>query len=128
MIRFGNRPPLIRRSVPAHKSHNIESNLNRLGFFNEKSERLEVFLRRNQNAPRPSEHPTVKGEKLLSFSARKRTNHAPITFDQQAQVSQGHKSYRNMEIEIPRFMVVEALSWRSRRAGQHPTVQSPVYP
>ena len=30
--------------------------------------------------------------------------------------------------EIPRSMVVEALSWRSRRASQHPPVQSPVYP
>ena len=25
-------------------------------------------------------------------------------------------------------MVVEALSWCCRRASQHPTVQSPVYP
>ena len=30
--------------------------------------------------------------------------------------------------EIPRSMVVEALSWRSRRASQHPAVQSPVHP
>ena len=29
--------------------------------------------------------------------------------------------------EIPRSMVVEALSWRSRRASQHPAVQSPVH-
>ena len=32
------------------------------------------------------------------------------------------------KIEIPRSMVVGALSWRSRRASQHPTVQSPVHP
>ena len=32
------------------------------------------------------------------------------------------------KIEIPRSMVVEASSWRSRRASQYPAVQSPVYP
>ena len=32
------------------------------------------------------------------------------------------------KIEIPRSMVVEALSWWSRRASQHPAVQSPVHP
>ena len=32
------------------------------------------------------------------------------------------------KIEIPRSMVVEALSWGSRRASQHPAVQSPVRP
>ena len=30
--------------------------------------------------------------------------------------------------EIPRSMVVEALSWWSRRASQDPAVQSPVHP
>ena len=34
-----------------------------------------------------------------AFSAIKRTNHAPINFDQQAQVSQGPKSYRNKEFQ-----------------------------
>ena len=32
------------------------------------------------------------------------------------------------KIKIPRSMVVEALSWWSRRASQHPAVQSPVQP
>ena len=32
------------------------------------------------------------------------------------------------KIEMPRSMVVEALSWRSRRASQHPAVQSLVHP
>ena len=32
------------------------------------------------------------------------------------------------KIEIPRSMVVEALRWRSRRANQHPTVQTLVHP
>ena len=32
------------------------------------------------------------------------------------------------KIEIPRSMVVEALSWWSWRASQHPAVQSPVHP
>ena len=36
---------------------------------------------------RPTQRPT--------FSATKRTNHAPISFDQQARVSQGHTLYRN---------------------------------
>ena len=35
---------------------------------------------------------------------------------------------KRRKIEIPRSMVVEALSWRSRRASQHPAVQSPVHP
>ena len=32
-----------------------------------------------------------------AFSATKRTNHAPISFDQPIHVSQGHTSYRNKE-------------------------------
>ena len=32
-----------------------------------------------------------------AFSVTKRTDHAPISFDQQAQVSQGHTSSRNKE-------------------------------
>ena len=32
------------------------------------------------------------------------------------------------KFEIPRSMVVEALSWWSQRASQHPAVQSPVHP
>ena len=32
------------------------------------------------------------------------------------------------EIEISRSVVVEALSWWSRRVSQHPAVQSPVHP
>ena len=35
-------------------------------------------------------------------SATKPTNHAPIRFDQQAQVPQGHTSYKNKEIVTPR--------------------------
>ena len=31
------------------------------------------------------------------------------------------------KIEIPRSMVVEAFRWRSRRASQHPAVESPVH-
>ena len=32
-----------------------------------------------------------------AYSAAKRTNYAPVNFDQQVQVSQGHTSYRNKE-------------------------------
>ena len=63
-----------------------------------------------------------------AFSAKKRINYAPTRFDQQVQVSQDHTLYRNSKVEIPRSMVVEALSWWSRRASQHPAVQSPVHP
>ena len=77
------------------------------------------FLTKNLNASRPSEHPPVRGNNdsycfaypRPAFSAIKRTNHVPISFDQQAQVFQGHTSYRKIrEIGIPRSMVVEVLS------------------
>ena len=63
-----------------------------------------------------------------AFSAKKRKNYAPTSFDQQVQVCQGRTLYRNKKNEIPRSMVVEALSWGNRRASQHPVVQSPVHP
>ena len=47
-----------------------------------------------------------------AFSATKRTNHAPISFGQQTQVSQDRVSYRKIrENIIPRSMVVKALRW-----------------
>ena len=60
-----------------------------------------------------------------AFPATKRTDYAPTSFDQHVQVFQGHTSYKNKEIEIPRSMVVEAFSRSSRRASQHPAVQKP---
>ena len=65
-----------------------------------------------------------------SVLSNKSDKNVPTSFDQQFQVSQGHTSHRTKigKIEIPRSMVVEALSWRSRRASQHPAVQSPVHP
>ena len=59
--------------------------------------------------------------------------HRPINVAtvHQAQVSQDHKSYHTScrkKNEIPRFMVVEALSWLSRRASHHPAVQNSVHP
>ena len=63
-----------------------------------------------------------------AFSAKNRKNYAPTSFDQQVQVSQGHTFCTEIrKIEIPRSMVVEALNWWSRRASQHPAVQSPVH-
>ena len=60
----------------------------------------------------PRSTPSVVAYPRPAFSATKRTNHAPISFDQQAQVSQGHAFCTEIgEIEIPRSMVVEALSW-----------------
>ena len=47
-----------------------------------------------------------------AFSAKNRKNYAPTSFDQQVQVSQGHTFCTEIrKIEIPRSMVVEALSW-----------------
>ena len=63
-----------------------------------------------------------------AFSATKRTDYALIGFDQQAEVSQGQTSRRKKKLVIPRSMVMQALSWFSRRASQHLAVQSPVHP
>ena len=47
-----------------------------------------------------------------AFSAKKRKNYAPTSFDQQVQVSQGHTFCTEIrKIEIPRSTVVEALNW-----------------
>ena len=45
----------------------------------------------------PRSTPIVVAYPRLAFSATKRTNHAPISFDQHAQVSQGRTSCRNKE-------------------------------
>ena len=45
-----------------------------------------------------------------AFSAKKTEKYAPTSFDQQVQVSQGRTLYRNKKIEIPRSIVVGALS------------------
>ena len=39
-----------------------------------------------------------------------------------------HRSTEIWKIEIPRYMVVEACSWWSRRASRHSAVQSPMHP
>ena len=46
-----------------------------------------------------------------AFSATKRTNYAPTSFVQQVQVFKATHRTKIREIEIPRSMVVEALSW-----------------
>ena len=46
-----------------------------------------------------------------AFSAKKRKNYAPTSFDQQVQVSQGHTCIEIRKIEIRKSLVVEALSW-----------------
>ena len=53
------------------------------------------------------------------FSATKRTNDAPIRFDQQPKFLKVTHHTEIWKIEIPRSMVVEALSWGSRRSSQH---------
>ena len=57
-----------------------------------------------------------------AFSAKKRKNYAPTKLLKATHRTEIRKN------EIPRSMVVEALSWWSRRASQHPAVQSPVHP
>ena len=47
----------------------------------------------------------------LTFSATNRTNYVPTSFDQRGQVSQGPYRTKIRKIEIPRSMVMEALSW-----------------
>ena len=71
---------------------------------------------------------TVVAYPRPAFAATKRINHAPISFDQQAQVFQCNIYTEIRKIEIPRSMVVGDLSWRSRRASQHLAVQSPGTP
>ena len=64
-----------------------------------------------------------------AFSATNRANTFQPVLIQQFQVCQGHTHCTKIrKIEIPRSMVVKAFSWRSRRASQHPAVQSPVHP
>ena len=63
-----------------------------------------------------------------AFSATNRTNtFQPVLINNSKFLKATHRT-KIRKIEIPRSMVVEALSWRSRRASQHPAVQSPVHP
>ena len=63
-----------------------------------------------------------------AFSATNRTNtFQPVLINMSKFFKATHRT-KIRKIEIPRSMVVEALSWRSRRASQHPAVQSPVHP
>ena len=64
-----------------------------------------------------------------AFSATNRTNtFQPVLINNIPSFSRPHIVQKIRKIEIPRSMVVEALSWWSRRASQHPAVQSPVHP
>ena len=63
-----------------------------------------------------------------AFSATNRTNtFQPVLINNSKFLKATHRT-KIRKIEIPRSTVVEALSWRSRRASQHPAVQSPVHP
>ena len=63
-----------------------------------------------------------------AFSATNRTNtFQPVLINNSKFLKTTHRT-KIRKIEIPRSMVVEALSWWSRRASQHPAVQSPVHP
>ena len=55
-----------------------------------------------------------------AFSATKRTNYAPTSFDQQVQVSQGHTSYRKEEKWNTKVRVVEP--WAGE-AGARASIQ-----
>ena len=63
-----------------------------------------------------------------AFSATNRTNtFQPVLINNSKFLKATHRT-KIGKIEIPRSMVVEALSLWSRRASQHPAVQSPVHP
>ena len=63
-----------------------------------------------------------------AFSATNRTNtFHPVLINNSKFLKATHRT-KIRKIGIPRSMVVEALSWWSRRASQHPAVQSPVHP
>ena len=56
-----------------------------------------------------------------AFSAKKRKNYAPTSFDQQVQVSQGHTFCTEIrKIEIPRSMVVELVKPAREPASSRP--------
>ena len=64
-----------------------------------------------------------------AFSATNRTNSfQPVLINKKSKFLKATHRTKIRKIEIPRSMVVEALSWWSRRASQHPAVQSPVHP
>ena len=63
------------------------------------------------------------------FSATKRANYAPTSFDiNKSKFLKATHCTKIRKMEIPRSVVAEALSWWSQCASQHPAVQSPVYP
>ena len=60
-----------------------------------------------------------------AFSATNRTNtFQPVLINNSKFLKATHRT-KIRKIEIPRSMVVEALSWWSRRASQHPAVTKP---
>ena len=78
--------PIPKRFIKPFLTPYRESSLDRLGLF-----------KKNLNASKPSEHPPQVVVVAPAFSATKRTNYAPTSFDQQVQVSQGQTSYKNKE-------------------------------
>ena len=65
---------------------------------------------------------------LPAFSGTNRTHtFQPVLINNSKFLKATHRT-KIRKVGIPRSMVVEALSWWSRRASQHPAVQSPVHP
>ena len=62
------------------------------------------------------------------LSKQKRKNYAPPVLINKSKFLKATNCTEIRKNEIPRSIVVEALSWWSRRASQHPAVQSPVHP
>ena len=64
-----------------------------------------------------------------AFSAINRTNtFQPVLINNYSKFLKATDRTKIRKTEISRSMVVEALGWWSRRASQHPAVQSPVHP
>ena len=93
--------PNVKTSHPSSLFH-IESNLDRLGLLSPNH---------GQRSQQQSGQNTLQSVLINTPKLVEATRHAEI-----------------WKIKIPRSMVVGALSWWSRRASQHPAVQSPVHP
>ena len=95
--------PINVKTVHQTSLFHIEGNLNRLGFLS----------------------PT---HGHAAFSATKRTNRAPISYDQKPKFLKATNHTEIGKFEVPRSMGVEALSWLSRRASQHPAFKALYIP
>ena len=65
---------------------------------------------------------------MTSVLSNKSDKYGPTSLINNSKFLKATHRTKIRKIEIPRSVVVKALSWRSRRASRHPAVQSPVHP